>query len=56
MIFAKMCHDKSAPAGGFTHTLFTKDFDPPSLLIFLLVLWVCEFVVCVCGFFLPKTD
>lgn len=31
MIFAKMYHDKSAPAGDFTQTTFTKDFDPSSL-------------------------
>lgn len=30
MIFAKMYHDKSAPAGSSTHTLFTRDLDPSS--------------------------
>lgn len=43
MIFAKMYHDKSAPAGGFTHMLFTKDFDPSSLNFSPCVMgwWVC---------------
>lgn len=34
MIFAKIYHDKSAPAGGFTHTTFTEDFDHSSLFSF----------------------
>lgn len=34
MIFAKMYHDKSAPAGGFTHITFIKDFDLSSLYSF----------------------